>query len=404
MKAVELAPKIYCVRANIGSRDLFEGIWPIPHGVSLNSYVVRGEKIALIDLVKDWEHAVDSITEQMASIGVTVSDIDYLIINHMEPDHTGWLAEMRKKNPEMEILCTKKAVPLVAAFYGIEEGVRAVGSGDTLDLGGITLQFEDTPNIHWPETMMTYEPASGTLFSCDGFGAFGQVGEHLFDDQLTEEEHEFFARETERYYANIVSTFSGFVEKGIRKLSSLEIRMIAPSHGVIWRKDPKKIIDHYQKLASYKNGPAEQEVTIVWSSMYGNTEQLLEHVIAGVASEGIPVHVHRVPQEHVSFVLASAWRSSGIIVGTPTYEYKMFPPMYAVLDIFERSHLLNRKTMRFGSYGWSGGAKKQYDEFLSSMKWDCIGAVEYQGAPSQEDKEQAYEMAKELARQVKAWK
>lgn len=401
MKAVELAKDIYSIRANIGSRDLFEGIWPIPHGVSINSYVVKADKIALIDLVKDWEHAVDDITEQMDSIGVAIADVDYLILNHMEPDHTGWLAEMRKKNPEMRILCSKKAVPLVKAFYGIEDGIEAVASGDTLDLGGKTLVFEETPNIHWPETMMTFEPESGILFSCDAFGAFGQVGEHVFDDQLTEEEYLFFEKETERYYANIVSTFSSFVQRGIKRLAELDLKIIAPSHGVIWRGNPQRIIDHYLTLASYMNGPAEPEVTVVWSSMYGNTEQLLGSVLSGLEAEGVKVHVHRVPQEHSSFVLASAWRSTGIVVGTPTYEYKMFPPMYAVLDIFDRSHVKNRKAMRFGSYGWSGGAKKQYDQFLESMKWDCIGAVEYQGAPTEEDKSQAYDMARELAREVK---
>lgn len=404
MKAVEIAPDIYRVSVDIGSRDLFEGIWPIPDGVSLNSYVVKAEKTALIDLVKDWDGAVDEISSQMDSIGVPLRDVDYLIINHMEPDHTGWLREMKAQNPHMRILCSKKAVPLVSAFYGIEDGVEAVGSGDTLDLGGKTLMFEDTPNIHWPETMMTYEPESGILFSCDAFGAFGKVGEHVFDDQLTEEEKAFFERETERYYANIVSTFSGFVEKGLKKLEGLKVNVIAPSHGVIWRENPVKIIEHYRRLASYKNGPAEEEVSVIWSSMYGNTEQLLEHVLAGLRDEGVKVHVHRVPQEHVSFVLASAWRSSGIIVGTPTYEYRMFPPMYAVLDVLERSHVMNRKAFRFGSYGWSGGAQKQYDEFIKTMKWDCLGDVEYQGAPTDEDKRAAYQMARDLARSVKEWR
>lgn len=402
-KAIKISDNVYGIQSNIGSRDLFEGIWPIPHGVSLNTYIVKGEKTALIDLVKDWEDAVSEVNEQLESLGLAIEDIDYLILNHMEPDHTGWLGELKKRHPGLKILCSKKAVPLVSAFYGITEGVTAVGSGDQLDLGGVRLMFEDTPNIHWPETMMTYEMEAGILFSCDAFGSFGKVGEHVFDDQLTEEEREFYEQETLRYYANIVSTFSGFVERGIEKLKGLDVRVIAPSHGIIWRSEPEKIVEQYKKLASYKNGPAEKEVTVVWSSMYGNTEQLLEQVLKGLSSENVPYHVHRVPQEHVSFVLASAWRSSGIIVGTPTYEYKMFPPMYAVLDVLERSHVMNRKVMRFGSYGWSGGANKQFEEFLKTMKWDCVGVVEYQGAPEKEDKKQAFETAAELARAVKQW-
>lgn len=404
IKAVELTDGIFRISANIGSRDLFEGIWPIPNGVSLNSYIVRGDKTALIDMVKDWEGAVDEITVQLKSLQIQLEDIDFLVLNHMEPDHTGWLAELRRRNPAIRILCSKKAVPLVKAFYGIEDNVQAVGTGDTLDLGGRKLVFVDTPNIHWPETMMTFEPEAGVLFSCDAFGAFGKVGEAVFDDQLSTSQHQFFERETLRYYANIVSAFSPFVERGIKKLENENIRIIAPSHGIIWRENPKKIIGDYLKLASYMNGPAEQEVTLVWSSMYGNTEALLDSVIKGVEAENIPVTVHRVPQEHASFVLASAWKSSGLIIGTPTYEYKMFPPMYAILDILDRSHVYNRKAMRFGSYGWSGGAQKQYDEFSKSLKWDCIGTVEYQGAPTEVARAAGFQMARELAVAVKNWK
>lgn len=405
MKPVQLADSIYRISANIGSRDLFEGIWPIPNGVSLNSYLVQGNsKTALIDLVKDWEGAASAVSKQLKECGTELGNIDYLVLNHMEPDHTGWLRELKQKNPYMEILCSKKAVQLVEAFYGITDQVRAVSDGQSIDLGGKQLVFFDAPNVHWPETMVTYEASSKILFCCDAFGSFGQVHEAVFDDQLSELEMKFFEGETLRYYANIVSSFSVFVQRAIKKLSDLEISMIAPSHGIIWRKNPSKIIQDYIRLASYMNGPAEAEVTVVWSSMYGNTEAVVDAAVSGVESEGIPVHVHRVPQDHVSFVLASAWKSSGIIVGMPTYEYKMFPPMYSVLDILDRSHVNNRKAFRFGSYGWSGGAQKQFQEFTERLKWDCLGAVEFQGAPSQQDREAVYSRAKEIARLVVQWK
>jgi len=405
MNPVALAPDIYRISANIGSRDLFEGIWPIPNGVSLNSYLVKGrDKTALIDLVKDWEGAADTVSRQLKTLGIGIQEIDYLILNHMEPDHTGWLQQMKQQNPRMQILCTKKAVPLVEAFYGITDSVRAVAGGEQLDLGGKQLQFFDAPNIHWPETMVTYEASTGILFSCDAFGSFGQVHEAVFDDQLSELEHKFFEEETLRYYANIVSSFSRFVERAIDSLSSLNISMIAPSHGVIWRKNPGKIVADYQRLASYMQGPAEAEVTVVWSSMYGNTEAMVDAVTSGVEAAGVPVHIHRVPQDHVSFVLASAWRSSGIIAGMPTYEYKMFPPMYAVLDVLERSRVMNRRAFRFGSYGWSGGAQKQFDEFTASMKWKCQDPVEFQGAQSKEDRDRAFSQARTLAEEILAWK
>jgi flavorubredoxin len=147
-------------------------------------------------------------------------------------------------------------------------------------------------------------------------------------------------------------------------------------------------------------GPREKEVTVVWSSMYGNTQALLSSIVDGLKSEGIPVHVLRVPQTHESFVLEKVWRSEGLVIGMPTYEYKMFPPMYHVLDILERSHVQGRKTLRFGSFGWSGGAEKQFDEFVTAMKLDYRGVVEYQGSPSEEDKQKAYDLAKALAKDI----
>ena len=262
MKPNKLADGIFRVFADIGDRDLFEGIWPLPHGVNINSYIVQGkDKLAFIDLVKDWEGALEKINEQLTTLGLTFNDVDYLVLNHMEPDHTGSLAEMVKKNPHMEILCTKKAVPLVSAFYNVENNVRAVASGDSVDLGGKTLIFEETPNIHWPETMMTFVPEDNILFSCDAFGSFGTY-EHAFDDELTQKEWDLLIPETQRYYANIVSSFSTFVTKGIAKLDNLDIKIVAPSHGIVWRKNPEKVINLYKEYALCMNTPPKDTITI----------------------------------------------------------------------------------------------------------------------------------------------
>lgn len=403
MKAIEIADKVYRIAANIGSRDLFEGIWPIPEGVSINSYLVKGEKTALIDLVKDWDDALEQVNSQLEDADSPIEKIDYLVINHMEPDHTGWLTEMKQRNPALKIYCSKKSVPLIKAFYKIEDDVFPVGTGDSLDLGnGKSLDFVDAPNVHWPETMVSYEPSTGVLFSCDAFGSFGKVTDHVFDDELTAEEQDFYEKETLRYYANIVSTFSGFVLKAIDKLEGLDVKVIAPSHGIIWRKNPEKIVDAYRKLAAYHDGPAEKEITFIWSSMYGNTEKLVQPIIDAVTAEGVKINVHRVPQEHVSFVLADAWKSAGLIFGMPTYEYRMFPPMAHVLDIFDRSHVKFRKIFRFGSFGWSGGAQKQFTEMTEGLKWECIEPVEWQGRADEETVQKAVEQAKALAKSVKA--
>jgi anaerobic nitric oxide reductase flavorubredoxin len=404
MKPQKISEGIYRIGANIENGDLFEGLWPIPDGVSLNSYILKGEKTALIDLVRDWDNAPGKVLDQIRSIPLEVEDLDYLIMNHMEPDHTGWLAEFVKLCPKLEIITSVKAVPLVKEFYGITENVRAVKSGDTLSLGNnIDLIFEDVPNVHWPETMVTYEKNSGVLFACDAFGSYGSLGDAIFDDQLSDEDHAFFEKEALRYYANIVASFSVFVERAIKKLGGLKINVIAPSHGIIWRENPERIIERYIKYAGYMNGPAEPEITIIWGSMYGNTKTALTSIIKGIRSENIPVHMVQIPNEDVSYALGYAWKSAGIVLGMPTYEYKMFPPMAYVLDVFARKHVWNKKVLRFGSFGWSGGAEKEYQEKITSLKWDCIDPLEWQGAPSEQDLETAYEKGRELARQVKEY-
>lgn len=402
MKAAKISDKIWALHADIETEELFEGIWPIPDGVTLNSYLVKGEKVALIDLVRDWCGAAAGLKGQLAQAGVTVDKIDYLILNHLEPDHTGYLSEFKAANPGIKIIATAKGLELVKSFYKIEDGLRAVKSGDTLDLGGVTLAFEEIPNVHWPETMATYEPESGTLFACDAFGGFGKLGDRIFDDEFSAEEHAFYEKESLRYYANIVASFGLFVKKAIAKLAPLSIKVIAPSHGIIWRKNPMAIVERYAKYAGYKDGPQEQEICVIWGSMYGNTEKGLAAVLEGIKEEGLPYSIHRVPNEDVSYVLADAYKSAGLLIAMPTYEYKMFPPMAYVLDIFERKHVWNRTVLRIGSWGWVGGAKKEYEAAIAPLKWESLESVEWAGAADPETLALLKERGRELAKAVKA--
>jgi len=403
MKAYPITDRIYALHADIETSDLFEGIWPIPEGVTLNSYLVKGEKVALIDLVRDWVGAPEALEAELAQTGVFLDKIDYLVLNHLEPDHTGWLAEYRKRNPKVEIISTPKGIELVKSFYKITEGLRAVKSGDSLDLGGgMVLKFEEAPNVHWPETMVTYEPSSGVLFSCDAFGSYGKLGDRVFDDQFSAQEHAVFEKESLRYYANIVSSFSLFVKRAVQKLSSLDIKVVAPSHGIVWRANPKAIIDRYVKYAGYMEGPQEKEICVVWGSMYGNTKRGLDAVIEGIAAEGVAYSIHRVPNEDVSYVLADAYKSAGLLIAMPTYEYKMFPPMAYVLDIFERKHVWNRVALRIGSWGWIGGAKKEYEEAIAPLKWTSLDSIEWAGAADEATMAKLREQGRELARKVKA--
>lgn len=402
MKAYPISDSVFCLHADIKTDDLFEGIWPIPEGVSLNSYVVKGEKIALIDLVRDWTDAPKQLEAELASLGISFKDINYLILNHLEPDHTGWLREFKNINPNIEILSTAKGIELVKTFYHFSENLRAVKTGDKLDLGGgMVLEFFETPNVHWPETMMTWEAKSGTLFTCDAFGSFGALGDRVFDDQFTAEEHAFYEKESLRYYANIVGSFSIFVERAVKKLEGLTIRCVAPSHGIVWRKEPMKIVERYLKYALYTNGKPEQEIAIVWGSMYGNTKIGLDAVIRGIEAEGVPYSIHRVPNEDVSYVLADTYKSAGIVLAMPTYEYAMFPPMAYVIDILKRKHVYNKKVLRIGSWGWVGGAKKEYEAAIADLKWTSLESHEWPGAPTEADLKVLEERGRALAQAVK---
>lgn len=397
-----IADAVFYIHADIQTTELFEGIWPIPQGVSLNTYIVKGDKIALIDLIRDWSDAPQQFEQAFASIGMRFDAVDYLILNHLEPDHTGWLREFRERNPHVEIISTAKGINLVKSFFKIDTGLRAVKDGDTLDLGkGKVLTFFETPNIHWPETMVTWEAASGTLFSCDAFGSFGVLGRKGFDDEFSEEEHAFFEKESLRYYANIISSFSVFVERGIKKLAGLAIKCVAPSHGMVWRKEPQKIIDRYLRYASYAKGPGEKEIALIWGSMYGNTKQGLDAVIQGIEQEGVPYSLHRVPDEDVSYILQDAYKSSGLVLAMPTYEYAMFPPMAWVIDIFRRKHITGKTVLRIGSWGWAGGAKKDYEQAIEGLKWNNLESLEWPGVPSREDLVALEARGRYLARIIK---
>lgn len=402
MKATKIADGIYWIGANISSNDLFEGLWPIPNGVTINSFVVVGDKIAIIDLVRDWSGAQSNLIDELKSIGISIKDVDYFIVNHLEPDHTGDLRGFNELSRKAEIITSKKGKPLVEAFYGISENVRAVSSGDTLDLGqGKVLTFYDIPNVHWPETMATFENSTGTLFPCDAFGSFGALKGSLFDDENSEEDHLFYENESLRYYANIVGPFSNFVLKAIDALGPLDIKIIAPSHGLVWRGNPGTIVNRYKAYANYMNDYAEPKITVIWGSMYSNTEKMLRSVLKGIASEGVHVEIFRVPEDDKSYILASAWESAGLIFGMPTYEYKMYPPMEDLISLLAKKHVWHKKVFRFGSFGWSGGAQKHFDQMTEKLKWDCLEPLEFQGGPTDEDLDKGFEMGKKFALEIK---
>ena len=405
MNASRVSDGIFRLSANIGSEILFEGMWLLPHGASMNSYLVKGDQAAIIDGVCDWDGVPETLYAQLDEVGMNVSDIRYVIINHTEPDHTGWLRSFSALTGDFEVLITARGLELAKAFYDLEVPFRVVKSGDSVDLGGgRQLVFEEIPNVHWPDTMVTFEPATGTLFSCDAFGTFGAINGAPYDEQLDEMQLRFFENEALRYYANIVARFSQPTLAAIAKVRKLPVRIIAPGHGPVWRRNPEFIIDLYERLAGYGKGPAKPKVTLLWGSMYGNTEKTVAPLLEGLAAEGVESAVHQVPQTHIGTILASAWESTGIALAMPTYEYQMFPPMAAVLDELGRKQVRNKLALRVGSFGWSGGAQRELEEIVARQKmhWQFLEPVEFRGAPAAEELELIRRRARELARQVKA--
>ncbi len=386
MKKIKIADGVHMLTMNVEDM-LFEGIWEIANGVTLNSYIVQGDKTAIIDGVVDWDGIPETLYKNLEEIGVDPKTIDYLIVNHMEPDHSGWISNFRKIKDDFTIICTDKAAKMVSSFYG-EGNIRIVKEGDTLDLGkGKVLSFHPVPNVHWPDTMYTYERDTKTLFSCDMFGSFGKMGDHIFDDQMTPEEVDFFESEGIRYYSNVMTTFTPMLRKAIQKAEELEINTIAPGHGPVYRKNTQKIINDYKRFSQYAEGAGKNEVTILWGSMYGMTSKAIEYAEGVLKREGIKYNKLEMPLESDSEMVATIFRSAGVIIAAPTYEYKLFPPVAAALEELGRKKITSKAAFRFGSYGWSGGAEKELVEIIerNKMKWEFVDSVEFEGSPKEED-------------------
>ncbi|QAA75952.1 MAG: Flavoprotein [Candidatus Bipolaricaulis sibiricus] len=387
-----IRPGIFWVGVNDRITDLFEGQWPLPHGVSYNAYLVVGERVALVDGVK--APFGEELLRCVAEV-VPPERIAYLIVNHLEPDHSGSLPLLRRVAPGAEVLATKAALPLLDALYGIRDRVRAVSDGETLDLGGKRLSFYAIPFVHWPETMATYEETERILFSCDAFGGFGALDGVLFDDEADLAHYE---GEAVRYYTNIVGAVSKPVLRAIDKLGGLPIEVIAPSHGLVWRRDPRRIVDLYGRLARMEGEPA---VTVLYGSMYDHTREMADAVARGVTAAGVPVRVVDAARVHPSTVLTEVWRRKGLILGSPTYDSGIFPAVEHALRLVVCKRLANRVVGLFGSLGWQGGAVRKMADEVAPLGWDLVDKVEFKGAPRADDLARGDELGRAVAERVR---
>lgn len=360
----EVAPHIHWVGGSDRRLALFENMFPLPQGVSYNSYLILDDKIALMDTVdaaitRQFLENIDHVLAGRA--------IDYLVVNHMEPDHCANIEELARRYPAMKIVGNKKTFQMIRQFYdfSLEERCIEVCEGDTLPLGTHTLQFFFTPMVHWPEVMVAYEQSEGILFSADAFGTFGAHDGALFSDE-TDFESVYLA-EARRYYANIVGKYGPQVQSALKKLTGVEIRMICPLHGPVWREDLGYLLEKYDRWSKYI--PEAPGVVLAYASMYGNTENAVDLIAGKLAERGVSnLSVFDVSKTHPSEIIAEMFRLSHIVLASPTYNMGIYYGMNSLLHEMAALNLQNRKAALIGNGSWAPAAAGLMKKQLESMK------------------------------------
>lgn len=394
--SVEILDGLYYMGVNDRETNLFENMWPLPEGVAYNSYLIMDEKTALLDTVKitKVDGFIDTLKHNLGG-----RDLDYLIINHMEPDHSGCYKTVIDLYPNVVLVGNKKSRGMLKDYMELElENYLEIKDGDVLDLGRRKLTFVNTPMVHWPESMVTYEVTDKILFSQDIFGGFGSLNGTIFDDEMN---FEFFQDEMRRYYSNIVGKYSKQAAKALEKVKGLDINIICPVHGIVWRENPNRIIDEYIKYANQIN---EEGVVIVYGSMYGNTERMADQLARFIAEEGVKnVKVFDVSKTHASYILSEIWKYRGVVLGSCTYNNSVYPNMNQLLYTLKMNKINNHALGIFGSYGWSGGAVKELAEFASEGGVFEVAptVVETKGTMKEDDIEGLRNLAKEMVELVK---
>lgn len=355
----EITNGIHYVGVNDRHKHIFEGLWPLPYGVSYNSYIIADEKIALVDTVE-----ADFFTQYIDNIRSVIGDrpIDYIIVNHMEPDHSGSLTLIKKYYPNAKIVGNKKTFGMMQGFYRVgndaDGDTLEVKNGDTLQLGSHTLAFTLVPMVHWPETMVTLDTTANVLFSGDAFGCFGALNGAYIDAEMN---CDIYWDEMLRYYSNIVGKYGTPVQQALKKLAGVKIDYICSTHGPVWHEHIERVVGMYDRLSRYEGADG---LVIAYASMYGNTERAAE-VIARAASEaGVKnIIMHDVSRTHHSYIIADIFRYRALILGAPTYNNGLYPQMESLLSELAGRDMKNRLLGWFGSFSWAGKAVKTIGEW-----------------------------------------
>ena len=360
----KITEDMYWIGASDRRLELFENVYPIPKGVSYNSYVILDEKTVLLDTV---DHSVCSQFLENLEHVLDGRTLDYIIVNHMEPDHCASLAEVVIRYPEVKFVGNAKTFTMMKQFFDFDVDNRAVviKEGDTISTGKHTLAFAMIPMVHWPEAMVTYDAYDKVLYSADAFGTFGALNGNIFADELNFEAE--WLEEARRYLTNIVCKYGAQVQSALKKAAALDIEMICPLHGPVWRENLGWFIDKYQKWSTYT--PEDHAVLIVYASIYGNTESAV-NVLAGKISDAGEKNIamYDVSKTDPSYILAEAFRCDRIVFACPTYNAGLFPKMETLLSELKAHNFQNRKVAVIENGTWAISAGKQMKEILSSMK------------------------------------
>lgn len=386
--------KIHYVGVNDRNKHLFEGLWPLPYGVSYNSYLIDDETVALIDTVDACYFEV--YLRKIKSI-IGERPIQYLIINHMEPDHSGSIRLIKQHYPDIVIVGNKQTFGMIEGYYGVTGEQYVVKDDDFLALGHHKLRFYLTPMVHWPETMMTFDETEGVLFSGEGFGCFGTLDGGFLDTRINTDR---YWDEMVRYYSNIVGKYGSPVQKALQKLGGLHITTICSTHGPVWTEYISKVIGIYDKLSRYA---ADEGVVIAYGSMYGHTEQMAEAIAAELSAQGIKnIVMHNVSKSNPSYIIADIFKYRGLIIGSPTYSNQIYPDIESLLSKILIREVKGRYLGYFGSFTWAGAAVKRMAEFAEKSKFEIIAdPVEMKQAMKDITYEQCEHLARSMAERLK---
>lgn len=359
----KITEDLYWVGGNDHRLALFENVHPISRGVSYNSYLLLDEKTVLFDTV-DWSICRQFLENIKGVLGSR--NLDYMVINHMEPDHAACIEEIILRYPKVKVICTEKAFLFMHQFgFHIEKNIIQVKEGDTMSFGKHNVAFVAAPMVHWPEAMVTFDITDGVLFAADAFGSFGALDGKLFNDEVNFDRD--WIDDARRYYTNIVGKYGPHVQALLKKAGGLEIKYICPLHGPVWRNDFGYFLDKYDKWSRYE--PEEKGVMIVYGTMYGNTEAAATDLATRLVEKGMTnVVMYDVSKTHVSYLISETFKYSHVVLASVTYNLKIYPPMFDYIMDMKALNLQKRTFTLIENGSWAPQSGKLMRELLEEMK------------------------------------